>query len=80
MVGYEGAGRASQRATLLGSYLQAILGIGNNVRFWCLLIGWIPRWDSLWMSFPSVSAPFFFKSCVSFRMKIFWIKSFEMFE
>jgi hypothetical protein len=22
-------------------------------------MGWIPRWDSLWMAFPSVSAPLF---------------------
>jgi hypothetical protein len=22
-------------------------------------MGWIPRWDGLWMAFPSVSAPVF---------------------
>jgi hypothetical protein len=26
---------------------------------WCLYMGWIPRWISLWMAFPSVSAPHF---------------------
>jgi hypothetical protein len=35
------------------------LGIHNSVWVWWLYMGWIPRWDSLWMAFPSVSTPHF---------------------
>jgi hypothetical protein len=35
----------------------AHLGISNSVRVWCLQMGWIPRWGSLCMAFPSASAP-----------------------
>ena len=30
------------------------------------------------MAFPSVSAPFFFYPCFSFRQEQFWVKIFEM--
>jgi hypothetical protein len=30
-----------------------------SARVWCLHIGWIPRWSSLWMAFPLISAPLF---------------------
>ena len=33
--------------------------IYNSIWVWCLYMGWIPRWDSLWMAFPSVTAPYF---------------------
>ena len=33
---------ASQRTAMLGSCLKAHHGISNNVRVWCLNIGWIP--------------------------------------
>ena len=42
-----------------GFHLQALSRIHNSVWVWWLYIGWIPRWDSLWMAFPSVSAPHF---------------------
>jgi hypothetical protein len=48
-------GRASQETAILGSYQQALLGIHNSAWDWCLYMGWIPRWESLWMAFPSVS-------------------------
>ena len=54
-----GSGRASQAITITGSYQQALLGICNSVWVRCLYMEWIPRWDSLWMAFPSVSAPHF---------------------
>jgi hypothetical protein len=38
---------------------QALLGISNIVWVWCLQMGCIPRWDSLWMAFPLVCAPLF---------------------
>jgi hypothetical protein len=70
IVGCEsGAGRASQRATIPGSGQQALLGIRKNVRVWCLQVGWIPRRGSLWMPFPSVSAPLFVPT-FSFDRKI----------
>jgi hypothetical protein len=42
-----------------GSCQQALAGIHNSVWVWWLYMGWIPRWGSLWMIFPSVSAPHF---------------------
>lgn len=63
MVGWEhphlywsGSGRASQETAVSGSCQQALLGISNTVWIWYLHVGWIPRWGSLWMAFPSVSA------------------------
>jgi hypothetical protein len=53
------AGRASQRTAMLASCLQIQYGINNNVRVWCLCMGWIPSWACHRMAFPSVSAPFF---------------------
>ncbi|EDL41692.1 mCG148474 [Mus musculus] len=56
---WSGAGRTSQGTAITGSCQQALLGISNSVWVWCLHVGWIPRWGSLWMAFPSVSALFF---------------------
>jgi hypothetical protein len=53
------SGRASQETALLGSCQQALVGIHNSVWVWWLCMGWIPRWGSLWMVIPSVSAPHF---------------------
>ena len=64
MVGWEhpylywsGSGRAPRGTTILVSWQQVLLGISNSVWVYCLQIRWIPKWDSLWMAFPSVSAP-----------------------
>jgi hypothetical protein len=54
-----GSRRASQETAISGSCQQALLGIRNIVWAWLLYMGWIPRWGSLWMAFPSVSAPYF---------------------
>ena len=48
-----------RRQLLSGSCEQALLGISNSVWVWCLLVGWIPRWGSPWMAFPSASVPLF---------------------
>jgi hypothetical protein len=56
---WSGSGRASQETAVSGSCQQAFLGISNSVWVWCLNVGWIPRWGSLWMAFPSVSVPLF---------------------
>ena len=53
-----GSGRASQETPISGSCQQA-LGICNSVWVWCLYMEWIPMGDSLWVAFPSVSAPHF---------------------
>jgi hypothetical protein len=52
-------GRASQETARSGSCQQALVGIHNTVWVWRLYMGWIPRWGSLWMVIPSVSAPHF---------------------
>jgi hypothetical protein len=52
-----GSGRTSQETNISGSCQHALVGINNSVWVWCLYMGWIPRWGSLWMVFPSVSAP-----------------------
>jgi hypothetical protein len=54
---------------MLGSCLQALLGISSSVWVWCLQMGWIPRWDSLC----STLCPY-----ISFRQEKFWVKKFEM--
>jgi hypothetical protein len=48
--------RASQETAASGSCQQAIVGIHNSVWVWWLYMGCIPRWGSLWMVIPSVSA------------------------
>ena len=54
-----GAGRNSQGTAMPGSCQQVLLDINNSVWVWCLQMGWIPRWGSLWVTFPSVSALLF---------------------
>jgi hypothetical protein len=52
-----GSGRASQKTATSGFHQQALSGIHNSVWVWWLYMRWIPKWGSLWMAFPSVSAP-----------------------
>jgi hypothetical protein len=47
---------ASQETAISGSCQQNLAGICNSVWVWWLFMGWIPRWYSLWMVLPSVSA------------------------
>jgi hypothetical protein len=54
-----GSGRVSQETAISGFHQQALPSILNSVQVWWLYMGWIPRWGSLWMAFPSVSPPFF---------------------
>ena len=54
-----GSGRASLETAVSGFCQQVLLGINNSVWVWCLQMGWIPMWGSLWMAFPSVSALLF---------------------
>ena len=42
-----------------GSCQQACPSIHNSIQVYWLHMGLIPRWGSLWMAFPSVSAPHF---------------------
>ena len=51
-----GTGIASQETAISGSCQQNLAGICNSVWVWWLYMGWIPRWGSLWMVIPSVSA------------------------
>jgi hypothetical protein len=50
------SGRASQETAISGSCEHALLCTHSSVWVWCLYMGWIPRWSSLWMAFPSVFA------------------------
>ena len=54
-----GSDRVSQETAISGSCQQALLDIRNSVWVWWLYMGWIHRWGSLWMAFPSVFAPHF---------------------
>jgi hypothetical protein len=54
-----GTGIASQETAISGSCQQNLPGICNSVWVWWLIMGWIPRWGSLWMVDPFVSAPNF---------------------
>jgi hypothetical protein len=63
MDGYEhsllyvsGTGRASQETALSDFCQLALVGIHNSFLVWWLSMEWIPRWGSLWMDIPSVSA------------------------
>ena len=55
-----GTGLASQETAISGSCQQNLSGICNSVWVWWLFMGWIPRWDSLWMVLLSTSALNFF--------------------
>jgi hypothetical protein len=54
-----GTGIASQETAISGSCQQILAGICNSVCIWWLIMVWIPRWGSLWMVHPSISAPNF---------------------
>ena len=54
-----GTGIASWETAISGFCQQNLSGIFNSVWVWWLFMGWIPGWNSLWMVFPSVSAPNF---------------------
>jgi hypothetical protein len=54
-----GTGIASQETAISGSFQQNLAGICNSACIWWLIMGWIPGWGSLWMIFPSTSAPNF---------------------
>jgi hypothetical protein len=54
-----GSGRASLETAMPGSCQKVHLGISNSVWVWYLPKPLIPKWDSLWRAFPSVSSPLF---------------------
>ena len=47
-----GTGIALQKTTISGSCQQNLAGICNSVWVCWLFIGWMPRWDNLWMVLP----------------------------
>ena len=50
---------ASYETAIPGSLQQNLAGICNSVWVWWLIMGWIPRWSSLWIVPPFVLAPNF---------------------
>jgi hypothetical protein len=51
-----GTGIASQETAISGSLQQNLVDICNSVCIWWLIKVWIPRWGSLCMILPSISA------------------------
>ena len=49
-------GIASYETAITGSLQQNLSGICNSVCVCCLIMGWIPRWGSLWIVHPFVLA------------------------
>ena len=56
---FSGTDRASQETAISGFCQQAFVGIHNSIWVWWLYMEFIPRWGSLWMVIPSVSAAHF---------------------
>jgi hypothetical protein len=56
-----GPGIISQETAISGSFQQNLASVCNGVSVWKLITGWIPRYGSLEMVHPFVSAP----NCVS---------------
>jgi hypothetical protein len=54
-----GPGIVSQETTISGSFQQNLASVCNGVSVWRLIIGWIPRYGSLYMVHPFLSAPNF---------------------
>ena len=44
-----GTGIDSQETTISGTFQQNLAGFCNSVWIWCLFMGWISRWGSLWL-------------------------------
>ena len=56
---FPGTGIASLKTAVSGSFQQNLAGICNSLWVWWLIMGWIPRWGSLWMIHPFILAPKF---------------------
>ena len=54
-----GTGRDSQETAMSVSCQQALVGIHNSDWVWELYMRLVSRWDSHWMTVPSVSVPDF---------------------
>ena len=54
-----GTGIGSHVTAISGSFQRNFAGMCNSVLVWWLIMGWIPRWGSLWMVHSFVLAPNF---------------------
>jgi hypothetical protein len=54
-----GPGIVSQDTAISGSFQENLTSVCNGVSVWRLIKGWIPRYGSLYMVHPFVSAPNF---------------------
>ena len=50
-----GTGISSYETAIPGSLHQNLVGICNSVWVWWLIMGWIPRWGSLWIVHPFIT-------------------------
>jgi hypothetical protein len=63
-------GIASQETAISKFYKQNLAGICNSVGISWLIIRWTPRWGSLWMVHPFVSAPNFVSVTTSVLVRV----------
>jgi hypothetical protein len=49
----------SQETAISGSFQQNLASVYNGVSVWRMIMGWIPRYGSLYMVHPFISAPNF---------------------
>ena len=52
-----GPGIGSQKRAISGSFQQNLASVCNGVSIWKLIMGWIPRYGSLQMVHPFITAP-----------------------
>jgi hypothetical protein len=67
-----GTGIASYETAITGSLQQNLSGICNSVWVWRLIMGWIPRWGSLWMVHPFVLEELHFKVTLFHKVEGLW--------
>ena len=75
---FPGTSKAPQETAISGSCQQSLVGIRNSVCAWWFSMGWIPRWGSLWMVIPSVSALHFISVTPSMGIVFPLLRSIEV--
>jgi hypothetical protein len=63
-----GIGIASYETAISESFHHNLAGICNSVWVWWLIMGWIPRWGSLWMVHSFLLASNFVSVTISIRI------------
>ena len=74
-----GTGIASHETAISGSFQQNLAGMCNSVCVWWLIMGWIPRWGSLWMVSVTPSMGILFPILRRNEVSTFWSSFFLSF-